>query len=296
MRALQFWLFIHGGHSLIVLIPSLNFNLTHYLNSAQVDSPARWVEDKSSDSALKTPCEESNFMPQQDTSAMTSLIPPEPVHEGAQQFTNRVQGMLDGHQKDDATVAIAFEGMDEMIDMIAAGLYTMASMLVGEGEDSVRLVETAIANADIAACSDATAARKSSRRALSEAALELLASRDAKSLGAPQGLEHVATCIEDDDLDSVGEAAGVSRVELEHMMAGPDRERVRTWLTSLPSAMRTIFVLRAVAGFTAAETAGLLAANGGPAAAGWTPEAVRELFRQGLCSLASQLIHASSRA
>jgi len=50
-----------------------------------------------------------------------------------------------------------------------------------------------------------------------------------------------------------------------------------------------------VAGFTAAETAGLLAAHGGPQATGWTADAVREFFRQGLCSLASQLIQAASR-
>jgi len=70
---------------------------------------------------------------------------------------------------------------------------------------------------------------------------------------------------------------------------------VRNWLASLPTAARTIFVLRAVAGFTAAETAGLLAAHGGPQATGWTADAVREFFRQGLCSLASQLIQAASR-
>jgi hypothetical protein len=235
-------------------------------------------------------------MPQQNFPTPESLIPSQPVPERAQQFTDRVQGLLDGHQKDDATVAKAFEGMDAMIDMIAAGLYTMASMLVGEGEDSVKLVETAIANADVAACTDATAARKSSRRALCAAALELLARRDARSLEAPKGLEHVATCIEDDDLDSVGNVAGVSRQELEQMMAGPDRGRVRTWLSSLPTSIRTIFVLRAVAGFNAADTAGLLAAHGGPAAVGWTPEAVRELFRQGLCSLASQMIQATAKA
>jgi len=49
-----------------------------------------------------------------------------------------------------------------------------------------------------------------------------------------------------------------------------------------------------VAGLSAADTAGLLATHGGRAAAGWTPEAVRELFRQALCSLASQLIHATA--
>jgi hypothetical protein len=38
----------------------------------------------------------------------------------------------------------------------------------------------------------------------------------------------------------------------------------------------------------------MLVANGGPQAAGWNPETIRELLRQGLCSLASQLIQESS--
>ena len=75
------------------------------------------------------------------------------------------------------------------------------------------------------------------------------------------------------------------------MIAGPDRDRVRTWLEGLPTAVRTIFVLRAVAGMTGAETAELLAENA--ASAGWTTESVRDFFRQGLCSLASQLLHAA---
>ncbi|MGD0914649.1 MAG: hypothetical protein ABR928_22365 [Terracidiphilus sp.] len=75
------------------------------------------------------------------------------------------------------------------------------------------------------------------------------------------------------------------------MIAGPDRDRVREWLTKLPTSLRTVFVLRAVAGFTSDETATLLAAHGGPDAEGWTSGAVRDVFRQGLCSLASQLIH-----
>jgi hypothetical protein len=111
------------------------------------------------------------------------------------------------------------------------------------------------------------------------------------SLAAPDGVEHVDTCIEDDDLD----AAGVSGEELERMMAGPDRDRVRAWLESLPTATRTIFVLRAVAGYSTADTAALLSSHGGARAAGWSGEAVRELFRQGMCSLASQMIKAGSR-
>jgi DNA-directed RNA polymerase specialized sigma24 family protein len=220
-----------------------------------------------------------------------SLIPAQPMPDCACEFTERVQALLDGQPKDEATVTKALIGMDEMFDLIAAGLYRMASMLVGEGEDSIRLVETAVANAEVSACDDPAEARKSSRRALCNAALDTLSQRDAESLAAPQGLEHAATCIGDDDLD----AAGVSSHELERMIAGPDRDHVRNWLESLPTAMRSIFVLRAVAGFTAEETAGLLRAHGGPQAAGWSRDAVGELFRQGLCSLASQVLQAAGR-
>jgi len=180
--------------------------------------------------------------------------------------------------------------MDNMFDIIAAGLYSLASMLVGEGEDSIRLVEAAIAGAEVSAGSNAQASHRSSRLTLATAAIEVLARRDPKGLVAPEHLEHAVTCIDDDDLDAAAEA----RESMERMIAGPDRERVRAWLESLPTAMRTIYVLRAVAGFSAADTAGLLATHGGRAAAGWTPEAVRELFRQALCSLASQLIHATA--
>jgi hypothetical protein len=220
-----------------------------------------------------------------------SLIPAQPIPECARAFTERVHGLLDGKLKDDATVARAFDGLDEMFDLIAAGMYSIASMLVGEGEDSIRLVETAVANTELSSAHDPLQSRKNSRRALCAAALETLAARDAASLAAPHGLEHAVTCIDDEELD----AAGVSSEELERMIAGPDRDRVRNWLESLPTAMRTIFVLRAVAGLTPAETANLLQEHGGPQAAGWDDDAVRELFRQGLCSLASQVLHAANQ-
>jgi len=229
-------------------------------------------------------------MPQESNPADASLIPSQPIPEGAQAFSKQVQGLMDGQPKDDATVAQALKGMDAMLDVIAAGLYSMASMLVGEGEDGVRLVETAVATAEVSACANPIAARKSSRRALCRAAVEMLATRDSASLAAPEQVEPAGSCIEDDDLES----AGVSSEELERMMAGPDRDRVRNWLEKLPTALRTVFVLRAVAGFTAAETAALLARHGGPRAAGWSVDAVRAVFRQGLCSLASQLLHASA--
>jgi len=226
-------------------------------------------------------------MPQEP--ANDSLIPAQPIPAEAHAFSQRVHGLLDGEPKDDATVAKALEGMDDVFDLIAAGLYSMASMLVGEGEDSVRLVETTIATAEVSACHDPAEARKSSRRALCTAALDILERRSPGCLALPEGLERASSCIDDDDLS----AAGVSSEELETMLGDPDRDSVRNWLASLPTELRVIFVLRAVAGFTGPETATLLAAHGGPRAAGWTADAVRETFRQGLCSLASQLIQAT---
>jgi len=199
--------------------------------------------------------------------------------------------LMPPHSNEEATVARPFEGMDNTLDRVAAELYSFASMLVGEGEETIRLVETAVASAEVVAGSGHAEASPSGRLALATAAVDLIASRDSGALEAPEGLERAVTCIEDDDLDAAAEA----REAMERMIAGPDRDRVRAWLESLPTAMRTIYALRAVAGLTARETADVLSRHGGPRAAGWTPEAVRELFRQALCSLASQLIHATAR-
>jgi hypothetical protein len=223
-----------------------------------------------------------------DSDTKDFSIPTQPVPAGAEEFSQTVQGLLDGQQKDEATVSRALGGMDALLDVIAAGLYSMASMLVGEGEDSIRLVETAVARTDISACSNAEEARKSSRRELCSSAIELISERKPGSLASPEWLERAATCIEDDDL----EAAGISRAELENMLAGPNRESVKRWIEGLATETRVIFVLRAVAGFSADETAEMLMAHAGKGAEGWSADAVREIFRQGLCSLASQLIHA----
>lgn len=217
------------------------------------------------------------------------LIPDEPLPPGAHEFSRRVTALLDGRPKDEAVVAEVLAGHEEMLDAIAAGMYSIASMLVGEGEDSVRLVETAIANTAVSPCSSPIEGRRNNRRAIAEAAISRLAERAPGSLDAPVGMEFPHTCIDDDDLDSVG----VSSDQLQSMIAGPDRGRVRAWLESLPVAQRAVFVLRAVAGLSSQETAALLATHGGPGAAGWTAEHVREVFRLGLCSLASQLIQAT---
>ncbi len=96
-----------------------------------------------------------------------------------------------GRSKDEVQVKQALEGMDAVLDAIAAGMYSLASMLVGEGEDGVRLVETAVATADVSACQDAAGARKSSRWALVSAGLDLLARREPGGLAAPGGLSRL---------------------------------------------------------------------------------------------------------
>lgn len=219
----------------------------------------------------------------------SSLIPPQPIPEGAQAFNERVQGLLDGQPKDEATVAQALEGMDAIVERIAAGLYTLASMLVGEGEDSIRMVETTIATVPVTGMRDPGEARRNCRHALCAAAIELLSQRSPEALAAPQNKRSSGGCIDDEDLD----AAAESRVEFERMIAGPDRDRVRRWLADLRADQRSVFVLRVAAGFNAQESAELLAAHGGPQAAEWTADAVSEVFRLALCSLASQVLQAS---
>ena len=57
-------------------------------------------------------------------------IPPQSFPADAGAF----YGLLDGQPKDEATVATALEDLDDVFDLIAAKLYSLASMLVGEGE------------------------------------------------------------------------------------------------------------------------------------------------------------------
>ncbi len=178
----------------------------------------------------------------------------------------------------------------EMLQDVAGELYHLGTMLLGEGETTIHLVEQAIATAEIPACADPARPLHSVRVSMAASVIELLSQRDSRALAAPSGEFGPPNCIGDDDLD----AAGVSAEELERLVSGPGRRQLREWLEGLPVAERTIFVLRAVGGLSTPEVAGLLALHGGPAAQGWMTDAVRNLFRQALCSLASQLLQDSA--
>jgi len=176
------------------------------------------------------------------------------------------------------------------MERLAADLYHVASLLLGDGEDAILLVEKAIGEASGAA-KDEAAAVQSLRWQLASDAVSLLATRNPDELAAPEvDPSGPVSCIEGDELD----AAGVTSAELEAMLTGPDNAHLRAWIESLPLSLRVTFVLRAIANLGTAETAGLLADFGGPAAENWNPAAVRTIFRQALCSLAAQLLHATA--
>jgi hypothetical protein len=211
-----------------------------------------------------------------------------PVSDGGQDLRRRANELPNGplqNQKTDDNLV----GLNEIFDLITSGLYNIASMLVGEGEESARLVEAVVSGDGISVCND-PADRKSGRKLLCAMALKSIEQRNPGSLAAPEQLAPTGICIEADHLE-VARAAGD---ELARLSAGSGRERVREWLASLPTATRTVFVLCAVAGMTTENTARLLIEHGGPQAARWTSDTVHTIFLKGLCLLATQLIQDST--
>jgi len=229
-------------------------------------------------------------MSSEPTSLENTFLPETPIHPQGAAFFAQVSEMLDGQPKDPEVVEAAMSGWDGLLEKIAGEQYHLASMLLGEGEETIALIELVVTSLDIAACADHFDARHRSRAALAAEAIALLQRRDPASLASPAEDTGPVSCIEDDDLS----ATGVTHAQLERMLTGPESQHLRTWLESLPVSQRTIFVLRAVSGLSSLEVAVLLAENGGPAAQEWTPDSVRSSFRQALCSLASQLIHATT--
>jgi len=229
-------------------------------------------------------------MPTHSNLLAGAFIPEEPFHPQGAAFLEQVASLLDGQPKDPAAVEAALTGWEGVLERIAADTYRVASMLLGEGEEAIGLIERVVAQLDVRASSGPAEARHNSRLLIASDAIAILAQRDAAALASPVDDVGPASCIEDDDL----EAAGVTPDELEQMISGPEAHRLRNWLEGLSVSLRVIFVLRAVAGLSSQEIAGLLAEHGGEAAKGWTPDAVRAAFRQAICSLASQLIHATA--
>ena len=193
-------------------------------------------------------------MVNQPKSSAVGLIAPQPMPEGAQDFPGGCRGCWTGRPKDEATVRERSTAWTPCWMRLPPGSTAWLRCWWAKARTASAWWRQRWPTAEVSVCQDAVEARRSSRRALVRRGSWIAAAREPGCLAAPEGIEPAGGCIEDDDL----EAAGVSPRELERMMAGPDRDRVRTWLESC-RRMRTVFVLRAVAGFSAAETAQLLA-------------------------------------
>jgi DNA-directed RNA polymerase specialized sigma24 family protein len=181
---------------------------------------------------------------------------------------------------------------ENQLERIASDLYRVGSMLLGQSEETLTLVERVVLDIDFSAASSRGEALHQARVKLAAQIIESIQRRGTDALAAPTESDFgPVSCIEDDDL----EATGITPAELEQMILGSGSEPLRDWLESLSVPFRTIFVLRAIAGLSTIEVAVLLAEHGGKSAEDWTPDAVRATYRQALCSLATQLIQATAK-
>ena len=115
-----------------------------------------------------------------------SFVPEEPLHPEGAAFFEQVTGMLDGQPKDPAAVEAALSGWDGVLERIAADTYRVASMLLGEGEEAIGLIERVVAEVDLKACSSPADARHNSRLQMAADAIAILAGRDPAGLAAPE--------------------------------------------------------------------------------------------------------------
>ena len=172
----------------------------------------------------------------------------------------------------------------------ALELFQLASLLVGDQEQALRLVEACVSTSDLDPCAAEPGAEERVREKLAQSALAWMRERAPESFVAEDGSATLGGCVETDDL----EAAGISSAKLAEMLSGEQRQKLRNWLDELPMAQRAVFVLRAVLGRNNESAAEALKKAGG--SSGWTADLVSQSFRSALCSLANQLAHVGATA
>ncbi len=176
---------------------------------------------------------------------------------------------------------------------MAAELFQLASLLVGDEGRALQLIEGSVATMEIDPCLNPEAAKAQARtQVVRDAVAQLVAAQPAMFAQGAQAFAGHDPCIQDDDL----QAAGVTPAQLRawvDQQGKPELQRgLREWLEGLPVAQRAIFVQRAVLGQGNEAAAQLLHEAGGEQGMSWTPQGVSDVFRQALCSLANSLAHA----
>jgi hypothetical protein len=171
-------------------------------------------------------------------------------------------------------------------ESVARELYQTAALFVGDEGEAMQLVEQTVANVEMDPCADGDAARNAANHDLVQRALIRVAALRPAQMH-PSAAADLGGCVETDELS----AAGITRNQLESLLSGGDRMRMRQWLEGLGPVERSVFVLRAVLGRSRAESEHLLhQATGDP----WTEAHVGGAYRAALCSLASSLVHSSA--
>jgi DNA-directed RNA polymerase specialized sigma24 family protein len=171
-------------------------------------------------------------------------------------------------------------------ELVARELYQTAALFVGDEGEAMQLVEQTVANIEMDPCADGDAARSAASHALIQRALGRVAALRPAQMH-PSAAADLGGCVETDDLS----AAGITREQLEGLLAGSDRTRMRQWLESLGPVERSVFVLRAVLGRNGSESAQLLRQTTGDS---WTETHVGGAYRAALCSLTSSLVHSAA--
>ena len=164
----------------------------------------------------------------------------------------------------------------------ALEMYRFAALMLGDEAAAQRLVETSVDAVEIDPCADPCAAKGQVRDRVIDGALAIMHRQDPASFASLPAAEPGSDCID--------EPTPITDAELARLVADTGRGTLREWLDRLSQAQRAVFVQRAVLGRTNADTARAINQYARPSV--WTPDAVRRLFRQALCSLASAVAHA----
>jgi hypothetical protein len=173
-----------------------------------------------------------------------------------------------------------------VVESAARELYQTAALFIADQDEATQLVEQTVANIEIDPCAEADVARSVTTHDLIHRTLARVAAKWPAQMH-PNSSADLGGCVETDDLS----AAGVTPEQLETMISGVGRSRMRQWLEGLGPVERVVFVLRAVLGRSGPESTELLhKATSDP----WTEAHVGDAYRAALCSLASSLVHATS--
>ena len=173
-----------------------------------------------------------------------------------------------------------------LFESAARELYQTAALFVGDEGEAMQLVEQTVASVEMDPCADGDAARSAASLDLVQRAVARVAALQPAQMH-PSSTVDLGGCVETDDLS----AAGITQQQLEGLLSGSDRTRMRQWLEGLGPVERSVFVMRAVLGRSGTESAQLLQRATGDS---WNEAHVGGAYRAALCSLASSLVHSAA--